>query len=111
MLPLYTHSISPLILSIDVHPSDRQAVLIITASPKMAQAVRDFLHQLDDHLTPVWITSVDKACQRLEWEHPKMAILDTADTYDTTEAVDALHHIFPELELLFLGGLPNGTGT
>lgn len=109
MLPQHSNSSSPLVLSIEVQPGDGQAVLIITASPLMAQAVRDFLRQLDDHLTPVWITSVDKACKRLEWDHPKMVILDTADTYDTSEAADALHHISPELELLFLGGCPDTT--
>jgi hypothetical protein len=35
-----------------------------------------------------------------------MVILDTADTCDTNEAADALHHISPKMELLFLGGSP-----
>ena len=100
-------SASPYILSIDVSPPPGQAVLVITSSPAMARAVRDFLNQLGGNLTPIWLTSVDKACQRLEWDHPKMVILDTADTSDATEAVNALHHISPDMELLFLGGSPN----
>ena len=99
-------SASPLILSIDVKPAPGQAVLIITKSPLLARAVQDFIGQLGGQLTPVWLTSIDQACQRLEWDHPKMAILDTADTADTTEAISALHHLSPTLELLFLGGTP-----
>lgn len=97
---------SPLILSIDVHGNQGQAVLVITSSPLMARAVNEFLRQLGQHLQPVWLTSVDKACERLEWDHPKMVILDTANTGDTTEATNALHHVAPDLELLFLGGTP-----
>ena len=104
MLTHSTISPSPFILSIDVQPSSGQAVLVITSSPMMARAVSDFLRQLDSALKPVWLTSVDKACERLEWDHPKMVILDTADTCDTNEAAEALHHISPEMELLFLGG-------
>jgi len=104
MLPSTPISSSPFILSIDVQPAPGQAVLVITRSPMMARAVSDFLRQLDGDLKPVWLTSVDKACQRLEWDHPKMVILDTADTSDTNEAADALHHISPKMELLFLGG-------
>jgi len=97
---------SPFILSIAVQPAPGQAVLVITRSPMMARAVSDFIRQLGADLKPVWLTSVDKACQRLEWDHPKMVILDTADTSDTNEAADALHHVSPKMELLFLGGSP-----
>ena len=104
---MLTHSpisSNPCILSIDVQPAPGQAVLVITTSPMMARAVSDFLRQLGGDLKPIWLTSVDKACQRLEWDQPKMVILDTADTSDTTEAAEALHHVSPQMELLFLGG-------
>ena len=97
-------SYNPFILSIDVQPAPGQAVLVVTNSPIMARAVSDFLRQLNGNLKPVWLTSLDKACQRLEWDQPKMVILDTANTCDTNEAADALHHISPKVEVLFLGG-------
>ena len=106
MLTYSLISSSPCILSIDVQPAPGQAVLVITKSPMMARAVSDFLKQLGGDLKPVWLTSVDKACQRLEWDHPKMVILDTADTSDTNEAAAALHQVSPKMELLFLGGSP-----
>ena len=107
MLTHDSSSTSPYILSIEVQPPPGQAVLVITTSPIMARAVGDFLRQLDGALKPIWLTSVKKACARLEWDQPKMVILDAADTADTTEAAEALHQVAPKMELLFLGGTAN----
>jgi CheY-like chemotaxis protein len=98
--PIFTGG---LILSLAVKTPVTKSVLVVTTSLVMAQAVKDFLSKLDEKLTPVWLTSIDQACTRLEWDQPKMVILDNADK-NPESAVAALQHISPSVELLFLGG-------
>ncbi len=91
------------VLSVQSVATNEPFVLVITDSSIMARAVGDFVRQLQKDLKPVWVTSVDTACRQLQWKKPRMVIIDAPER-TASEAVNAIHEVAPDVELLFLGG-------
>lgn len=85
---------SPAILSVRVPPARRRIALVITSSPGTAQIVGDNLRETDDKLTVVWMPTLAAACNRLEWQHADMVVIDSSIP-GCDEALSTLHLAAP----------------
>jgi len=103
-MPLTTdHFRSPAILSVKVCIVPAKLVFVITASPKLARAVGDYLNAAEHNLAVVWIPSVASACRRLEWTQPSLVVLDEAGE-STYASVNALQAAAPGAQMMLLVG-------
>jgi hypothetical protein len=92
---------SPAILSVRVFSMEAPMVFVVTENPSLADAVRKFLLQSNEHASVIWLTSVASACRRLEWDHAAMVIVD--DIGDTAaESLATLQTAAPNTRVLVL---------
>jgi putative intracellular protease/amidase len=82
---------------------DSRLIFIITASPVLASAVGDYFRGIDGELTVIWLTSADRACNRLGLDQAMRIILDDVGP-STQEDVRALKAAAPEAKIMLLAG-------
>jgi len=84
-------------------PNEGRQVFIITASPVLAGAVGDYFRDIDGEITTVWLTTVDRALNRLGLKQAVRVVLD--DVGSSTESdVAALKVAAPDAVIMLLAG-------
>lgn len=51
-------------------------MFVVTQNPAFSDAVRGFIHQTNETIAVVWLTSLAEARRRLAWNSPSMVVVD-----------------------------------